>query len=199
VLALAAVGLASMVFTFDTEPTARSRSAGAAAARTGPGPSRTDAARPRPRAEPVKLPPGGISRLRAEPARSQPAGDPMRTAPYALSDGPRARRREMQARLDQVAEARGWSARKTESIGALLRETLDGAEQRLAGITERSQWAGARREVVRFRQTQALRIAEELGDEDYRAFVEEMQLSRIPSPTGQPGVRWMPLRIKDVE
>ncbi|MEM6927510.1 MAG: hypothetical protein AAF602_11315 [Myxococcota bacterium] len=190
-LALVAVGLASWVFSFETG---------------APGPPPTAALdrtvdRPRPLREvpppPSPLPDPGDDNASASVEVSRDLQSITRVPETLLAQSPQVRRQRVERRIDEVADARGWSDRKTDQIQELVSETLQGVEVRLSGVSRPREWSRARRAVGRYRQDQARRIQEALGDDDYATFVAELEASRIPSPTGQPGIRWIANRLRD--
>lgn len=200
-LAVVAMGVASMVFRFDTGPSVASTQATPKVAREAPKrirsplPPRADAVKGEPLAPRSVNAPPGAPRVRAL-KREFAAAPGVFKPPTALGSEPEDRRDQMEARLDELSNERGWDSDTTERVRHLLVETLDGAESRLSGIQDPREWANARRDVAQYRQAQAKRIADVLGDEEYQSFVSEMRFSRIPSLTGQPGVRWMPVRLR---
>ncbi len=191
-LAGVALAVASSVFSFES-----------ASETPGVVPPRTDAAAPRTRRPELPSRPRPPDDAAPATVTREPLServDAVATIPPELvARSPAARRREMEVRLAAVADARGWSPSQTADIERLLDETLSGVESRLEGVTSPRAWARARRDLTPYRQEQARRIAEALGDEDYAAFAAELGVSRIPSPTGQPGIRWMARRAGSSE
>ncbi|MEO0601870.1 MAG: hypothetical protein AAF211_10565 [Myxococcota bacterium] len=190
-LALVAVGLASWVFSFETDaPDAPPTAAVERPVRT-----------PRPRREvpppPPPRPSAGDDNAPSPVEVSRDVAGITRVPETLLVQSPQVRRQRVESRIDEVADARGWSDGKTEEIQELVGETLQGVESRLSGVSRPRDWSRARREVGRYRQEQARRIQEALGDDDYATFVSELEASRIPSPTGQPGIRWIANRLRD--
>lgn len=207
-LAVLAIGLASMVFSFDTAPP----------------PARPVAAAPRAPvivAEPRAMPERAVSpaaplqatrtatrsadlpRAIRRGALTAPPGQGKLNEPSQLSldsdAAPIARRHEAESRFDSAAENLGWDEARTNQVRGIVMQTLEGVEGRLAGIRERDQWVDARQDVASFRREQAQHLVDILGEDDFRALVKEAQFTRIPSTTGQPGIRWFPARVQTVE
>lgn len=163
-----------------------------------PPPPSTEVAIPVP--VPVAQAPAAAPR-RAEPPPAEPqpvtAPEPVVDLGEARRAGIPERRAEVEAKLEEIADARGWDGETRAAVSAVVLDTLDEAERKLADVHDPDTWRKMRVFYGRHRQIKARSLKSVLSDEELEAFMKAKAFPRIPSTTGQQGIRWWPVRVRE--